>query len=97
MRAPRDYRESRAVVARLLNEPQPALHSMYALDLLLWTRRMYRQTARRLLDVADASEFQIVGRLTVRQRVVLAQILRARDFDEALKDAELEHDMRGWL
>ena len=64
VRAPQNYIESRRVVARLLITPQPALHRLRALELLCWIWGMYEKKAKRMLDVAEASEFVIVGRLT---------------------------------
>ena len=87
VRASHDGRTSRILVARLLITPHPELNSMRALDLLGWAWGMYDTTAERMLTVAGASLQVTVGHLTVRQRILLARLLRADE--HALRDAEV--------
>ena len=64
--------------AELVLEPDPALDSMPALDLLKRVRQVGPAKAERLLVCADIALTCTVGTLTSRQRWTLAALLRLR-------------------
>ena len=73
--------------AELIIEPDPALHSMVALELLRRVRRVGPAHAERMLACAEVSPTCTVGALTPRQRAGLAALLR-------LRAAQLAHPNR---
>ena len=64
--------------AELILDPDPALHSMLALDLLKRVRGVGPAQTERLLASTDVRPTRAVGALTARQRAALAAVLRLR-------------------
>ena len=74
----RSAAESHERAAELILEPDPALHSMRALELLQRVRQVGPAQAERLLELADVSPTSTLGAVTARQRAGLAALLRLR-------------------
>ena len=88
VRAMRDPHDSQVLLAKLLLTPHPELNTMRVYDLLRWSRGVGQTHADRLLYAIGGSPALTVLGLTVRQRVLLARLLRSDE--QALQDAEAE-------
>jgi hypothetical protein len=66
----------RVRVAELLTDREPAVASMFPVDLLCWPQRMPQRLAAKFLLIAGVRDCRPVSRLTDRQVVLLAGMLR---------------------
>jgi hypothetical protein len=70
--------QSHAGAAELILERDPALHTMFVLELLERIRQVGPVQAERMLACADITPTSTVGGVTARQRAGLAALLRLR-------------------
>lgn len=96
-----DTEDGRGLLADMLDggyaehpDVAQALSNVVAVNVLHWVRRMPRPVAVRYVKAIGASETRLVGSLSVRQREVLAGLLRGGV--EALKLAEEENEFERW-
>lgn len=83
-----------AAVLALPAEDRQVFATARVSDMLCWVRNFYKSTAERYLYAIGVSEFATVEEMTDRQRLKLVELLEGGI--EAVKEAELDREVRTW-